>query len=270
MRGTSQASRGASLREIDPVLVAAGDEGASLARDLFTVVDALDGSGSLRRALTDPARDAQAKAGLVRQLFGALDSRVVDGVTVFVGHRWSEEEDLAVAIEDAGVAALLAAADSAGRLETVEEELFRVQRILEGDRDLLVALSNRSVTREARVQLLETLLKGRLDTLTEALLRRAVEKVRGQRLITTIKHLVEAAAERRGRWLASVVAAVELSAAQRARLQSILEGAYGHQIQLNVAVDPEVLGGIKVQVGTEVVDGTVLARLDQARRRLVS
>ncbi len=270
MRGTSQASRDAVLREFEPVATAAGADAMTLGSQLFVVVDALDGSGSLRRALTDPARDADAKSVLVTQLFGGFDPRVIDTITSFAGRRWSEEPDLAVAIEDAGVEALLAAAQAAGKLDTVEEELFAMQRVLEGDRDLLVALSNRSASREVRLELLEGILKGRLHAVTRALLHRAVEKVRGQRLITTLKSYVQAAATRRGRLLASVVSAVELSAAQRTRLHSILSSAYGREVQLNVAVDPEVLGGIKVQVGTEVVDGTVLARLDEARRRLVS
>ncbi len=270
MRGSSQASRDAVLREFAPVASAAGAEGMKLGSDLFVVVDALDASGSLRRALTDPARDADAKSALVKQLFGALDARATDVVASFAGHRWSEESDLAIAVEDAGVESVLAAAEAAGTLDAVEEELFQVQRLLEGERDLLVALSNRSVSREVRLELLQGILKGRMTAATDALLRRAVEKVRGQRLITTLKGLVEAAAVRRGRLLASVVSAVELSAAQRTRLRSILESAYGREVQLNVAVDPDVLGGIKVQVGTEVVDGTVLARLDEARRRLVS
>ena len=66
-----------------------------------------------------------------------------------------------------------------------------------------------------------------------------------------------------------MTAAVELSMDQRHRLASILRRAYGHEMQINVAVDPQVLGGIRVQVGSEVVDGTVLSRLDDARRRLV-
>jgi len=80
---------------------------------------------------------------------------------------------------------------------------------------------------------------------------------------------VQAAAKRRERLVAHVTAAVELSAAQRTRLAGILKGAYGHDIQLNVTVDPEVLGGIKVQVGSEVVDGTIVSRLADARQRLV-
>ncbi len=219
MRGTSQASKDAVLREFAIVANSAGADGMTLGRELFAVVDALDGSGSLRRALTDPARDAKAKSGLVSQLFGGFDSRVVDTVTSFAGRRWSEEGDLAIAVEEAGVEAMLAAADASGTLDAVEEELFATQRLMEGERDLLVALSNRSVSREVRVELLDGILKGRMSPVTTALLTRAVEKVRGQRLITIVKGLVLATAERRGRLLASVVSAVELSAAQRTRLE---------------------------------------------------
>jgi F-type H+-transporting ATPase subunit delta len=104
---------------------------------------------------------------------------------------------------------------------------------------------------------------------THALLVRAVGVPRGARLVPAIEELLKAAAERRDRTVANVTSAVELSAAQRKRLADILESAYGRTMQINVAVDPSVLGGIRVQVGSEVVDGTVLARLDEARRRLV-
>ncbi|GMA36668.1 hypothetical protein [Demequina litorisediminis] len=67
MRGTSQASHDAVIREADPILTAAGKDGITIAEHLFVVVDALDSSGSLRRALTDPARPGKDKASLVKQ-----------------------------------------------------------------------------------------------------------------------------------------------------------------------------------------------------------
>src|SRR5690606_10545384 len=269
MRGTSQESRDEVLRGFDPVALAAGKDGVALAAQLFAVVDALDASGSLRRALTDPARPGKDKGDLVDTLFTGADSRVRDVVRAFVSQRWSEEGDLADSITEAGFTALLASAEATGKLEAVEEQLFRVERTLTAERDLLVALSDRSAPREARVKLLNGVLTGKLEAVTTALLERAVAAPRGRRLITTIRHLVVMAAERRGRGVARVTAAVELSAAQRKRLAGILKAAYGREIQLNVAVAPQVLGGIKVQGGSEVVDGTVLARLDDARRRLV-
>ncbi len=269
MRGTSLASHHAVLTGFDPVVSAAGADGLLIAEQLFSVVDALDSSGSLRRALTDPARPGTDKAQLVIRLFGALDERVRNVVVEFVHARWSADVDLPASIEDAGEMALFAYAESAGTLATVEEELFRVERLLAGERAILVAMSNRSATKAARLGVLEGTLGGKLNSVTAALLERAVGVPRGRRLLPTIEVLLTAAAARGNRLVANVTAAVELSAAQRTRLGQILASAYGRDVQINVAVDPTVIGGMRVQVGSEVVDGTVLARLDEARRRLV-
>ena len=269
MRGKSQASHDAVLREFEPVASAAGKDGIVLAQQLFAVVDALDSSASLRRAMTDPARPGTDKSVLVGNVFGALDSRAQDVVSSFVNHRWSHEDDLAQSVEDAGVAALLAYAESDGTLETVEEQLFRIERLLSTERDLLVAMGNRSATKETRLELLDNVLGGKLAPATVQLMQRVVGTPRGRRLVSAVKGMLDVAATRRDRSIAWVTAAVELSAAQRTRLGTILKDAYGREVQINVAVDPLVLGGIRVQVGAEVVDGTVLSRLDEARRRLV-
>ena len=269
MRGTSQASRDAVLETFGPAATAAGKDALAIAEQLYSVVDVLDSSGSLRRALTDPARPGHDKAELVDALFGALDPRTVDVLKDFAHARWSDDKDLPESVELAGAHALFAYAEQAGELSAVEEELFRVERLLSSNRDLLTAMSNRSATKEARLGVFTEVLGVKLSAVTTAILTRSVGVPRGRRLVPTIELLLAAAARRRSRVIANVTAAVELSAAQRSRLATILSDAYGKEIQINATVDPEVLGGIRVQVGAEVVDGTVLARLDDARRRLV-
>lgn len=269
MSGSSQKVRAAVLRTFDPVASAAGADAMTIASELFAVVDSLDGSGSLRRALTDPAREGDDKAALVNALFGRFDERTIAVVSDFARARWASDADLAVSVEAAGVLALLAYADAAGTLHTVEEELFRFERELVASRDLLAALGDRSADAEGRVGVLADVLKGKVSPVTYALIERHVAAPRGVRLLNSMRELIHAAAERRQRLVARVTAAVELNAAQRERLTSVLAKAYGHEIQLNVAVDPQVLGGIKVQIGSEVVDGTVVTRLADARRRLV-
>ena len=269
MRGTSQASRDAVLETFDLAATAAGKDALVIAEQLYSVVDVLDSSGSLRRALTDPARPGHDKAELVDALFGGLDPRTVDVLKDFAHARWSDDKDLAESIEFAGAHALFAYAEGTGSLGEVEEELFRVERLLAANRDLLTAMSNRSATKESRLGVFNGVFGGKLSVVTTAMLTRTVGVPRGRRLVPTIELLLAAAARRRSRVIANVSAAVELSAAQRTRLAAILSDLYGKQIQINATVDPEVLGGIRVQVGPEVVDGTVLARLDDARRRLV-
>lgn len=269
MKGTSQHSRDVVLRTFDPIASAAGKDGATLASQLFAVVDALDGSGSLSRALTDPSRHADDKAVLVDQLFASFDDRVRSVVADFARARWSDAEDLAESIEDAGSLALLAHAEAEGTLPQVEDELFRVERELMAHRSLLTALGNRSTAASDRVALLRDVIGSKVGPMTLALLERRVAAPRSTRVLSAVRELVQAAAKRRERLVASVTAAVELSSTQRTRLAGLLKQAYGHEIQLNVAVDPEVLGGIKVQVGSEVVDGTIVSRLADARQRLV-
>jgi F-type H+-transporting ATPase subunit delta len=269
MKGTSQHAHDVVLRAFDPVASAAGKDGATLASQLFAVVDTLDGSGSLSRALTDPSRSAHDKGALVDQLFASFDVRVRSVVADFAAARWSEADDLAESIEDAGSLALLAHAEAEGTLSQVEEELFRVERELMAHRSLLTALGNRTTPAVDRVAVLRDVVGPKVGPMTLALLERKVAAPRSTRVLRAVRELVQTAAERRERLVARVTAAVELSAAQRSRLAGLLKEAYGHDIQVNVAVDPEVLGGIKVQVGSEVVDGTIVSRLADARRRLV-
>ncbi len=269
MKGTSQRAHDTVLRTFDPVASAAGKDGATLASQLFAVVDALDGSGSLSRALTDPARSAADRAALADQLFASFDVRVRTVVADFARARWSDMDDLAESIEDAGSLALFAHAETEGTLAQMEEDLFRVERELIAHRDLLNALGDRSTAASDRVAVLRDVIGSKVGPMTLALLERKVAAPRSTRILVAVRELVQAAAKRRKRLVARVTAAVELSAAQRTRLAAILKDAYGHEIQVNVAVEPDVLGGIKVQVGSEVVDGTIVSRLADARRRLV-
>ena len=68
--------------------------------------------------------------------------------------------------------------------------------------------------------------------------------------------------------VATVHTARELSADEQQRLAAALASQYGKDVQLHVVVDPELIGGLRVEIGDDVIDGTVVSRLDDARRRL--
>lgn len=269
MRGTSGASLAAAQERFEPVLRSAGGESATLGEQLFAVVTALDESGALRRSLADPSRDGEDKARVVSAvLAGGFDGRVVDLVSGLARSRWSSDADLVDAVERLGVDALLAAAESRGALETVEDELFRLTRALVGQREARQVLSDESVAAARRTALAEALVAGKVDDVTLALVRRATTTLRGRRFVPTLTWYGDVAAERRQRLVATVTSGSVLTGAQEQRLGEILERAYGRAVQLNVTVDPAVVGGLRIQVGADVVDSTVLSRLADARRRL--
>jgi len=77
---------------------------------------------------------------------------------------------------------------------------------------------------------------------------------------------IELAAEQRRRMLAEVRTAVPLTEEQSRRLAAALSAQQGREVRLGVIVDPEVVGGIVVRVGDDVIDGSIASRLEQARR----
>jgi F-type H+-transporting ATPase subunit delta len=78
------------------------------------------------------------------------------------------------------------------------------------------------------------------------------------------------AAERRRRLIAVVRTPTEPTAQQRERLARVLAGIYGHEVYINVVIDPTVVGGMTVQVGDELIDGSVATRLGSLRRQLTT
>jgi F-type H+-transporting ATPase subunit delta len=270
MRGTSRASLAAAESRFEPVLREAGTQGRLLGEQLFALVDALDSSGSLRRTLTDPSASAEAKAALAARLLQGADPRVAQAAQDLARARWSSEEDLAEAAEHLAFSAVLAAAEAAGELDTVQAELFRLGRALAGQREARRLLSDDSVRPQARGDLADGLLRGQGTPATRVIARRAAVAPRGRRYVATLGFVDDLIAQRRHRTVASVTSAAPLDAAQQRRLGDILARAYGREMQVQVLLDPHVLGGLRVQVGPEVIDATVLARLADARRRLAS
>jgi len=270
MRATSRVSLERAAARFEPVLSAAGTGSAEFAGHLFTLVDALDSSGSLRRTLTDPSIDGSAKEGLARTIMSGAAPQVLDVVAELVRSRWSAEADLAEAVEELGFQSALASAQASGELVRVEDELFRITRALIGQREVRRALFDVAAGPERRMALVDGILAGRTVPVTALIARRAASSPRGRRFIATLVHVGELAAGRRHRLVASVTSGSELTEAQRDRLSAILARAYGGEVQLNVTVDPTVLGGLRIQIGPDVVDSTVLSRLDDARRQLAS
>ncbi|WP_263731627.1 F0F1 ATP synthase subunit delta [Cellulomonas sp. SG140] len=268
MRGTSQASLDAVEGRWEPVLEAAGEQATVLGEELYALVDALDASGSLRRVLADPSAAGEAKAALVARLLAAADARTVAVAQDLVRSRWSADADLADAAQRLGTSAVLAAAQSAGTLEQVEQELFAVIGALSGQRDLRRALFDPSVPGEARADLAERVLGSHVSATTLLLARRAAAAPRGRRYVAWLGDVVDLIAERRHHRVATVTVAAPLSDAQRGRLAGLLATALGRQVELDVVVDPRVIGGLRVQSGPDVIDSTVLARLADARRQL--
>ncbi|GAB3486607.1 F0F1 ATP synthase subunit delta [Flexivirga lutea] len=268
MQGASRGSLLTVRQELNASLES-GADATALGDELFAVSGVLGSSASLRRALTDPTAEEAGKASLVDRLFGGkVSDAAVQLLRRAVGQRWADERDLGDALEQLGVECTLTAAERAGRIDAVEDELFRFERTVAGDAGLRDALGDRRRSGEDKADLVGRLLEGKAAPETVRLARQAAANPGGRRVERVLESYVAVAAQLRDRLAATVTSAVELSEDDRSRLGHALARVYGRPVQLNVIVDPRIVGGLRVQVGDEVIDGTIATRLEEARRAM--
>lgn len=267
MHGVSADSRAAVVQRLDDVVDGGADAGR-VGADLFAVAALLDSQPSLRRIVTDPSMPGRARADVMRSLLsGKVDDAAADVAAHGAEQRWSAARDLGDCLEHAGVVAQVAAAERNGQADELDDELFRFGRIVDGERELHDRLTDRSVPVARRTELVRSLLDDKATQPTIRLVEQAIAG-RHRSLSVALEEFQKVAAERRDRMVATVRVARPLADDDRRRLAEALRRQYDRPVNLNVVVDEEVLGGLRVEIGDEVIDGTVASRLDDARRRL--
>lgn len=264
--------RGTSAKSLADILGSVGDlpgsDAGSVGDELFAVVRILDQSPALRRVLTDPSTEADAKARLADSVFGdKIDSAALNVLTRAVKCRWSSSRDLADALETVGVSAQAVAAEASGNLDELESQLFDFGQIVSTDVELRQILTDRTIAIGPRTELVESLLRDNAINSVTALAKQAVvaRTASFEKSLAAFGRLV---AERRDRRVANVRVAAPLDDAEVRRLAAALKAKYGTDVHINTIVDPSVIGGISVAIGAEVIDGTVSSRLQDARRRI--
>lgn len=262
----------ADLRErLDAVLNRFSTAGGltGLADELYAVVDLLIEQPQLRRKLADPTTGSERRSGLARSLLEAkVSASTVQVVSDAVSLRWSTAWDLLDALEISADEVLLGAAEQAGQLDAVEDELFRFERILDGDSRLTTLLDDYSADATRRADLVGSLLSGKASDTTTRLLQHAVSSQRKRSIMHALDDLLELATRRRDRSTARVISAVPLTATQERQLGRALTDMYGRTITVRTAVEPSIRGGLVVRIGDELIDGSILARLNGAKAAL--
>ena len=237
--------------------------------DLGAVVAVLDSQPVIRRHLADSSAPAATRRAMVAGLFEAKVSRVaLETLGDVVVLRWSRQRDLVDGFEELSRQALLAVAEREDSLEDVEDELFRFGRILVAQPRLATLLGDEAAPAQQRIALLDTVLADRARPATRLLLEQAVRAPRRRHLDEIVEELVERAAARRERSVAHVSAGGPLSQQQQQRLAEVLGRLYQRSVSLKVEFDPELLGGLVIRIGNEVIDGSVAGKLAKARHWL--
>jgi F-type H+-transporting ATPase subunit delta len=235
---------------------------------LFALAGLADREPRLRAALTDPAASPDAKRALLVDVVGGQLSPLTLSVAgEVVGVRLRERE-LAETLDELAAGALFAAAEQDGDLERVEDDVFRFSRVYAQAGDLRAALTDPVLPVELKEAVITDLLSGKAAEVSVLLVRQLIARGRAHILDRALAELAAMAAARRGRVVAEVRTAVELSDERRQRLEEALLHTVGRPVELHVIIDPDVVGSLAVRVGDELYDGTVRRQLDVARELL--
>src|SRR4051812_19800825 len=242
-------------------------DAASLGEELFAVAGVLREQPGLRRILTDNSVPAEAKAGLAEQVFGsAVAEPTMRVVTDAAGARWTASGDLIEAVEELATTCTVRSGGSDA--ERISDELFSVRRVVHDSSELRDALADPSRSVADKRGLLRGLLEKQLLPATMRLVEQAAAGHDGPMVGALAIYQRRAAAV-----LDQVVATVHtprpLDDEGRSRLTEALAKQYAARVHVDEVVEPDLVGGMRIEIGDDVIDGTVQSRLDDARRRLV-
>jgi F-type H+-transporting ATPase subunit delta len=267
VRGASRASY-ADLRDRLDAAVTTAPIAELTGDELFAVVRLLDSEHGLRRALSDPTKPSREKETVARRLLHGKVSPVTEDLAAeAVTARWATPGDMADAIEQLAIEALTLSAQLGGTLDDLEDDLFRFGRLVSGQPSLREALIGPAGV-PAKQTLLASLLSGKVSQPSLAIITQVLTHPRGRSPQTVLDLAAQIAARRREQLIAVVRVATELTARQRRKLATTLAATYGKEIHVNVVYDPAVIGGMSIQIGDELMDGTAASRLAAVRRRL--
>lgn len=271
MKAASRDSYAVAVERLDAYAADASPElVATVAGELRSFAALLVREPRLRRALADSTRTDEARVGLVRSLVdGKVGADTLDLLTAVVGRRWSTPADLLEGLERLAVEAILAAAERERVLGDVEDELFRFAQVVKGTPRLAAVLGDHTVDPARRAALVRDLLGAKARSATVRLAEIAVDGFGGRGFEAGLDRLLELTAARRNRSIAYVTVAAPIDDAQESRLAADLTRRYGREVVVKVIVDPDVIGGISVQIGPDLYDATIVRRLAEARTALV-
>lgn len=244
----------------------------TLADDLASVTQLLAGEVVVTRYLAVRAEDSAPRIRLIERLLsGKVADPALDVLRSAVAQRWSDTDDLLIALQHIARQASFVRAERSGQLDEVKEQLFWFSRILDEEPQLATQLGDGTVPAERRVSLLQNVLGlagGDVNPIAAGLLAQTVELLRGEPAEVAMLRLAEVAVARHGEVVAHVSAAAKLSDAQHARLTDVLGRIYSHKVTVQLHLHPELLGGLAISVGDEVIDGSLSSRLAEARSQL--
>ncbi|MGE4062226.1 MAG: F0F1 ATP synthase subunit delta [Rhodospirillaceae bacterium] len=162
--------------------------------------------------------------------------------------------------------ALYELADEQGALDAVAGDLANLQKMIDDSDDFRRFIKSPVLSRNDQSKGIAAITeKAQLSPITRKFLGLVAQNRRLFALPGMIKGFREILAARRGQAAAEVVSAVPLSDSQRMSLTDQLKKSVGRSVDIVTKVDPSILGGLIVRVGSRMVDSSLRSKLQRLK-----
>lgn len=232
--------------------------------ELLQAASALRVSTALTASLGDPYAPAASKSALVDQLFGELSADARRVLNAAVSERWSHPTELVTGVEELGVRAAAIAEPA------LVDELLAVADTVGGNHELQLNLGSKLISAEHKRDLVARLFASRVTAETLAVSQQLVSGLAGRRVDAELRRAARIAADQLGQELATVTVAAPLTGLQTERLAQSLESSAERLVKITMIIDPDMIGGVHIQIADDVIDGSVRARLEDLRQQLAA
>ncbi len=259
-----KAARGLLSREISK-----GPQGEEVGRDLFGIYDVLSANRRLLRGLTDPGHSPEARGGLAAKVFaGKVSPTTAHVVELMARQHWGHPEELTSTVRELGMDAYVLAEDYEG-LPELSQQLVDAYALIAGNRDLRIELSDIGQgDPKERAELAERIFEGHVSPIATKLIKRAAHDVRYGHLVQLLRRMAARASDMNGRMLVVCTTAKPLTKAQATRMASLAERKWGRPVDLAQIVNPDLMGGFRLDSGQEAIDTSIRSDIRLARLAL--
>jgi F-type H+-transporting ATPase subunit delta len=161
-------------------------------------------------------------------------------------------------------AALFDLADSKKALDAVAGDLTSLQKMIGESDDLRLLMNSPILDREQQTKAMAAIAKAAgFNDLTQKFVGLVAQNRRLFTLSAMIKAFLKQLADRRGEMTAEVTAARALTSDQQAAVAEAIKRAVGSKVSIDVKVDPSLLGGLVVRVGSRMIDSSLKTKLQK-------
>jgi len=165
--------------------------------------------------------------------------------------------------------ALVDLAVAEDKVDRYQEEIEAIAGAMAGIEEVNEVLTVPLYPRDVREGVLDRLsAEYNISKIVKSFLRLLLEKRRIGHLPQIVESYKEIVDKRRGRLHARITSAQALDDQTAKKLAQLLSRRFGHEVLLKMEVDPDLIGGIRAQVGSVVIDGSVRGRLENLRASL--